>query len=99
MRLLRFGLIATGITVATTAIIMVLLFTLDLGRFKPQVETLLTTLAGRGIHIDGIFQPSLGSEIRILVEDVRVDNPDVFTVDGRRLYILSFHCQNSRRAV
>ena len=72
----RISLIGVGVFLAVIVIVVVLLFTMDLGRFKPQVETLISDQLGRRIHIDGIFQPSLGREIRIIAEDIRLENPD-----------------------
>ena len=79
MRWVKIGLIGA---VAVVAVLVVLLLTLDLGRFKPQVETLISNLAGRPTHIDGIFQPSLGKEIRIVVEDIRIENPAWASADS-----------------
>jgi len=76
MHWIRIGLICAGALLAAIVIVVVLLFTMDLGRFKPQAEDLVSDQLGRRIHIDGIFQPSLGAEIRLIAEDIRLDNPD-----------------------
>ncbi|MGI9341857.1 MAG: AsmA family protein [Gammaproteobacteria bacterium] len=76
MRWIRIGLIFAGALLAAIVIVVVLLFTLDLGRFKPLAEEFASDLLGRRIHIDGIFEPSLGREIRVVAEGVRIDNPD-----------------------
>jgi uncharacterized protein involved in outer membrane biogenesis len=76
MRATRIGLAVTGMLFAAIAVVVVLLFTMDLGQFKPQVETLVSDLLDRRTQIDGIFQPSLGAEIRIIAEDLWIENPD-----------------------
>lgn len=76
MRAVRIGLISVGVLVTVIVIAVVLLFTMDLGRFKPQVENLISDQLGRGAHIDGIFQPTLGAEFRLIAEDIRIENPD-----------------------
>lgn len=76
MRWVRIGLVCAGVLVAAFIVLLLLLLTVDLGRFKPQAEALASDLIGRRIHIDGVFEPSLGAEIRVVAGDVRIDNPD-----------------------
>ena len=76
MRAVRISLISVGVLLTAFVIGVVLLFTMDLGRFKPQVENLISDQLGRGAHIDGIFQPTLGAEIRVIAEEIWIENPD-----------------------
>jgi len=76
MRATRIGLIGIGVFLTAIVIVVVLLFTIDLGRFKPQLETLISDQLGRQFYIDGVFQPTLGAEIRVIAEDFWLENPD-----------------------
>ncbi|MBT8443324.1 MAG: AsmA family protein, partial [Gammaproteobacteria bacterium] len=76
LRWLRIGLIVSALLLAAVVVVLALLLTVDLGRFKPQAETIVSDLIGRRIHIDGVFEPSLGAEIRVVAGDVRIVNPD-----------------------
>ena len=51
-------------------IAVVLLMTMDLGRFKGKTEVLLSNLLEREFRIDGEFQVHFGRHIRIVADDV-----------------------------
>jgi uncharacterized protein involved in outer membrane biogenesis len=51
-----------------------LLFTSDLGGFKPQVERWVSDNTGRHFSIDGEFEVSLGKQIVVIAQDVRLAN-------------------------
>jgi uncharacterized protein involved in outer membrane biogenesis len=58
------------------AIFIVAIFTVDLGRFKPQVESLVSDQLGRDLKIVGTLHVSVGEDIQVIAEDIRLDNPD-----------------------
>jgi len=76
VRWIKIVLIGAVALLAAIAILVAVLLTMDLGRFKPQVENLVSNQLGRGFRIQGSLQPSLGEKIRVVAEDVRLDNAD-----------------------
>ncbi len=76
MRWIRIGVVCVSILLVAIAVFVVMLFTMDLGRFKTQAETLVSSQLGREFQIQGSFHASLGEEIRLVAEDIRLDNPD-----------------------
>ena len=76
MRWIRTGLVCVGILLAVMAILVVLLFTMDLGRFKPQVESLASSQLGRRLQIQGPLHASVGKQIHLVAEAIRLENPD-----------------------
>jgi uncharacterized protein involved in outer membrane biogenesis len=79
MRWIRISLLCVGALIVAIAIFVVLLFTMDLGRFKSQAEALVSSELGRRLQIEGPFHASLGEEIHLVAEDIRLDNPDWVT--------------------
>jgi uncharacterized protein involved in outer membrane biogenesis len=61
---------------ALLAVTLVLLLTVDLGRFKGTVESLVSDTLGREFSIGGRFQVHLGRQIYILAEDVQLSDAD-----------------------
>ena len=57
-------------------IVVVLLFTLDLGRFKGKAESLLSDVLQREFSIGGELQLELGRYIHVVAEDVRLADAD-----------------------
>jgi hypothetical protein len=57
-------------------LVVVLLFTLDLGRFKGKAESLISDVLQREFSIGGEFQLELGRDIYIVAEDIRLADAD-----------------------
>ena len=57
-------------------IVVVLLFTLDLGRFKGKAESLLSDVLQREFSIGGELHLELGRYIHVVAEDVRLADAD-----------------------
>jgi hypothetical protein len=67
--------IARNILISFAALLVVsliLLLTIDLGRFKATTENLVSDVLGRDFTIGGEFQVHLGRQIYVLAEDVRL---------------------------
>jgi hypothetical protein len=76
MRYLRIAMYALlGIT-AILVVAVIVVLTIDLGRFKPNVENLVSDLTGREFAIEGTFEPSLGRQIHLVAEDVKLAATD-----------------------
>lgn len=76
MRWARRILIAISVVVALLGVAILLLVTIDLSRFKSNLEVYVSNATGRKFVIAGIFEPSIGSTIEIVAEDVRLANAD-----------------------
>ena len=76
MRWARRILVAISIVVALLGAAIVLLLTIDLGRFKGNLEDIISDSTGREFVIAGIFEPSIGSTIEIVAENVRLANAE-----------------------
>jgi uncharacterized protein involved in outer membrane biogenesis len=76
MRWLKYVLVFAGVLIALVVALIAVVLTIDLGRFKPEVESLASDLVGREIRIDGELSPSLGAEIRVVAGGVRIVNPE-----------------------
>ena len=53
-------LIAISLAVALLGVAIILLFTIDLGRFKGNLEDYVSEVSGRQFVIGGRFEPSIG---------------------------------------
>jgi len=61
---------------ALLALTIVLLLTVDLGRFKGTTEDLVSDMLGRDFTIGGQFQVDLGRQIHIVADDVQLADAD-----------------------
>ena len=71
--------IARNILIGFAALLtltMVLLLTVDLGRFKGTTEDFVSSMLGRDFAIGGEFQVHLGRQIHIVAEDVKLADAD-----------------------
>ena len=82
MRWLRRLLIASSVIIAIVAVLVVLLFTVDLGRFKSYVEAAVSDATGREFAVAGVFNPSLGSTFDLVAEDVTLGNAEWGTAEN-----------------
>lgn len=67
---------------ALLAVAVVLLLTVDLGRFKATTEDLVSDMLGREFTIGGEFQVHLGRQIHIVAEDVQLADADWSSSDA-----------------
>ncbi len=79
MRIIR--LVLLGIS-ALLAITIVLLVTVDLGRFKNTTETFVSNLLEREFAIGGALHIHLGRQIRIVAEDVTLADAEWSSADA-----------------
>jgi len=75
-------LIAISLAVALLGVAIILLFTIDLGRFKGNLEDYVSEVSGRQFVIGGRFEPSIGETIELVAEDVRLANADWGTAEN-----------------
>ena len=61
---------------------VVLVLTIDLGRFKGSFEQIVRDATGREFSIAGDFQPSIGATVDLVAEDVRLANADWGTAEN-----------------
>ena len=76
MRWTRSLAISAGILVGLLAVLLLILFNMDLGRFKDDAERYFSRATGREVVIGGEFQASLGRTVALRAEDLRVANAD-----------------------
>ncbi|MGI9262188.1 MAG: AsmA family protein [Woeseiaceae bacterium] len=76
MRYLRIGMYALLGLIAIIVVALVIVLTIDLGRFKPQVENLVSELTGREFAIRGALKPSIGWQVHVLAEDIELAATD-----------------------
>jgi len=76
MRWIRRLLIAVSLVVVLIGTAIILLLTIDLGRFKGNLEDYVSEVTGRQFVIAGRFEPSFGNTIDLVAEDVRLANAD-----------------------
>ena len=74
MRWRRIALFAVAGVFTLLLIAVVALFTIDLGRFKGPVETLVSNVLDRELRIAGALHVDLGRTIRIQVEQGAIAN-------------------------
>ncbi len=74
MRWARRILIAITFAVVLIGVAIFILLTIDLGRFQSNLEDYVSEATGREFVIAGNFQPSIGSTVDLLAEDVRLAN-------------------------
>ncbi len=65
----------TGIVLLLLLVAIVVLFNMDLGRFKPQGEQALSKLLGRELRIAGPLELSLGRDIHLHATEVTLAAP------------------------
>ena len=78
-RHIRWGralLITLAGLILAVAILLTLLWNMDLSRFKGTVENYVSEATGREFVIGGRFEPEIGETIRLLAEDVRLANAE-----------------------
>jgi hypothetical protein len=76
----RAALVLIG-TIVTMTIVVALLVNLDPQRYKSYVEERITEALGRNFSINGRIDFSVGSDIRLLLEDIRIAGTDWDDVD------------------
>ena len=74
MRLARHLLLAGLATVACAVVLLIALFTLDLGRFSPPLLRWTSAAIGRDVAIDGAVSLRMGRIVRLTARDVRLAN-------------------------
>ncbi len=82
MRWTRWILIVVSVVAVLFGTALLLLLTVDLGRFKGHVEDFVTEATGRDFVIDGHFNLSVGRSIELAAEDVRLANADWGTAEN-----------------
>ncbi len=75
-------LIAVSSVLVLIGVAIVLLFTIDLGRFKSNLENYVSETTGRQFVIAGRFEPSIGKTVDLVAEDVRLANADWGTAEN-----------------
>ena len=75
-------LIAVSSLLILIGVAIVLLFTVDLGRFKSNLENYVSETTGRQFVIDGRFEPLIGKTVDLVAEDVRLANADWGTAEN-----------------
>jgi len=76
MKAIRVTAIVLAALAITIAVLFAVVLTTDLGRFKPLAESLASDLLVRELRIDGPLSVTIGSEIHVVAEGVRITNPD-----------------------
>ena len=76
MRYLRIAMYALLGLAAILVVAVIVVLTIDLGRFKPNIENLVSDLTGREFSIEGTFEPSVGRQIHLVAEDVKLAATD-----------------------
>ncbi len=76
MRWARRILIAISLVVALIGVAIILLFTIDLSRFKNNLEDYVSNATAREFVIAGRFEPSIGNTVDLVAENVRLANAD-----------------------
>lgn len=75
MRWIRVALFSLAGILAVLVVAVAILINVDLGRYKPQIETMVTDLLDRELRIEGVLHASVGSSIEIYAEKVVLANP------------------------
>lgn len=76
---MRWQRIALYLVVGISALLLTavaLLLTIDLGRFKGQIENIVTNVLGRELRVEGVLHAYLGRNIEIYAERATLANPD-----------------------
>jgi len=81
MRWTRWILISVSVVVALIGTALLLMLTVDLGRFKSNFEQIVTEATGREFVIAGRFEPSIGNTVDLVAENVRLANADWGTAE------------------
>ena len=76
MRWLRIGLYSLAGLLTLLLTVVALILVVDFGRFKPQIENLVTDVLGRELRIDGVLHANIGATIDVYAEDVFFANPE-----------------------
>jgi len=76
MRAMRYGLIAVGVLLVVIAVLVTVVLSTDLGRFKPLAESLASDLLARPLRIEGPLHVTVGEEIHVVAEAILIENPD-----------------------
>ncbi len=74
MRWARRILIAISLVVALIGVAIILLLTIDLGRFKSNLENYVSNVTAREFVIAGRFEPSIGKTVDLVAENVWLAN-------------------------
>ena len=82
MRWARRILIAISIVVALIGAAIIIMLTIDLSRFKGNIEDYVTDVTGRQFVIEGRFEPSVGKTVDLVIESVRLANADWGTAEN-----------------
>ena len=93
MRAKRWIIISAAVLAGVIALALLILFTIDLGRFKDNFERYASRATGREFTIDGEFQATLGRSILVKAQDVRLanaewgSNPDMLQIGNLELRV------------
>ncbi len=82
MRWPRRILIAIALVVVLIGTAIILLLTIDLGRFKGNLENYVSDATGRQFAIAGRFEPSIGGTVDLVAEGVRLENAEWGTAEN-----------------
>jgi uncharacterized protein involved in outer membrane biogenesis len=82
MRWARRILIAVALVVVLIGTAIILLLTIDLGRFKGNLENYVSDATGRQFAIAGRFEPSIGGTVDLVAEGVRLENAEWGTAEN-----------------
>jgi uncharacterized protein involved in outer membrane biogenesis len=82
MRWARRILIAIALVVVLIGTAIILLLTIDLGRFKSNLENYVSEATGRQFAIAGRFEPSIGGTVDLVAEGVRLENAEWGTAEN-----------------
>ncbi len=82
LRWARRILIAIALVVVLIGTAIILLLTIDLGRFKGNLENYVSDATGRQFAIAGRFEPSIGGTVDLVAEGVRLENAEWGTAEN-----------------
>ena len=85
MRWLKLIGAAVATLVTAAGLLLGALYVVDLSVLKPEVEQLVSRIAGRELVIAGTFRPTFGRHTNLIVEDVRFANAPWAQGDMARL--------------
>ena len=76
MRWIRIGLFTVAGILAVVIVAVGILLSIDLGRFKGQIEDFVTDLLGRELRVQGTLHATLGNTIEVYAENAYLRNPE-----------------------
>jgi len=75
-------LVAVSLVVVLFGVAIILLFTIDLGRFKSNLQNIISDATNREFVIGGRFEPNVGDTIDLVAEDIRLANAEWGTAEN-----------------